>query len=96
MSGEQRSPAVSDLLTTWGGEGEMIKAPVSLQELRRKIYLKAKSEKAWRFRQGTAVVSAGTGGIGTGSIRTLGYIMTTRSDIIRPESAARLVGRINL
>jgi RNA-directed DNA polymerase len=27
----------------------MIKAPVSLQDLRRKIYLKAKSEKAWRF-----------------------------------------------
>lgn len=27
----------------------MIKAPVSLQDLRRKIYLKAKSEKTWRF-----------------------------------------------
>lgn len=27
----------------------MIKAPISLQDLRRKIYLKAKSEKAWRF-----------------------------------------------
>lgn len=27
----------------------MIKAPISLQELRRKIYLKAKSEKTWRF-----------------------------------------------
>ncbi len=27
----------------------MIKAPVSLQDLRRKIYLKAKAEKAWRF-----------------------------------------------
>ena len=27
----------------------MIKASVSLQELRRKIYLKAKSEKTWRF-----------------------------------------------
>jgi len=27
----------------------MIKSPVSLQDLRRKIYLKAKSEKAWRF-----------------------------------------------
>jgi RNA-directed DNA polymerase len=28
---------------------EMIKASTSLQELRRKIYLKAKSEKTWRF-----------------------------------------------
>src|SRR5450756_2289874 len=27
----------------------MIKASVSLQELRRKIYLKAKSDKTWRF-----------------------------------------------
>ena len=49
MSGEQRSPAGNDLLTTLGGKGEMIKSPVSLQDLRRKIYLKAKSEKAWRF-----------------------------------------------
>jgi len=49
MSGEQRSPAVNNLLTTRGGKGEMIKAPISLQDLRRKIYLKAKSEKAWRF-----------------------------------------------
>jgi hypothetical protein len=49
MTGEQRNPAVNDLLTTLGGKGEMIKAPVSLHDLRRKIYLKAKSEKAWRF-----------------------------------------------
>ena len=27
----------------------MIKAPISLQDLRRKIYLKAKSDKTWRF-----------------------------------------------
>jgi len=27
----------------------MIKTPINLQELRRKIYLKAKSEKTWRF-----------------------------------------------
>jgi hypothetical protein len=61
------------------------------------------SKTGWRRRfgdirceQGNAVVSAGTGGIGTGSIITLGYIMTTRSDIIRPESAARLIGHINL
>jgi hypothetical protein len=47
MSGEQRSPAVNDLLRTLGGKGEMIKAPINLQDLRRKIYLKAKSEKAW-------------------------------------------------
>ncbi len=27
----------------------MTKTPINLQELRRKIYLKAKSEKTWRF-----------------------------------------------
>ena len=32
-----------------GGRGEMIKPSIGLQELRRKIYLKAKSEKTWRF-----------------------------------------------
>ena len=31
------------------GKGEMIKAPIALQELRRRIYRKAKSEKAHRF-----------------------------------------------
>jgi RNA-directed DNA polymerase len=32
-----------------GGKGEMIKAPDDLQELRRKIYAKAKAEPSWRF-----------------------------------------------
>jgi len=30
-------------------QGRMIKASVSLQELRRKIYSKAKTEKHWKF-----------------------------------------------
>jgi hypothetical protein len=51
MSGEQRDPAVNDLPTTPGGRGEMIKAPISLQDLRRKIYLKAKSDKTWRLKR---------------------------------------------
>jgi hypothetical protein len=46
--GEQRDPAVNDLPTTLGGRGEMIKASSNLQDLRRKIYLKAKSDKTWR------------------------------------------------
>ena len=33
--------------------GEMTKSPITLQELRRRIYVKAKAEKSWRFlRQG--------------------------------------------
>jgi hypothetical protein len=43
--GEQRDPAVNNLPTTLGGRGEMIKASIDLQDLRRKIYLKAKSDK---------------------------------------------------
>ena len=31
------------------GKGEMIKAPISLQDLRRSLYVKAKAEPAWRF-----------------------------------------------
>jgi RNA-directed DNA polymerase len=49
MPGEQRGPAVNHLPTTPGGKGEMIKAPVNLQDLRRKIYLEAKADKSKRF-----------------------------------------------
>jgi RNA-directed DNA polymerase len=32
-----------------GGRGDMIKAPMSLQDLQRRIYVKAKAEPSWRF-----------------------------------------------
>src|SRR5918911_2447857 len=32
-----------------GGRGDMTTAPISLQDLRRRIYVKAKAEPAWRF-----------------------------------------------
>src|SRR6201988_4789161 len=32
-----------------GGKGEMRKAPISLQDLRRSLYVKAKAEPPWRF-----------------------------------------------
>ena len=31
------------------GRGEMIKAPIDLQDLRRRLYIKAKTEPTWRF-----------------------------------------------
>ena len=50
MTGERRSPeSANELPTTRVGKGEITKAPISLQDLRRKIYLKAKADKAWRF-----------------------------------------------
>jgi RNA-directed DNA polymerase len=49
MPGERRDPAVNNLPTTLGGKGEMRKAPIGLQDLRRKIYLEAKADKSRRF-----------------------------------------------
>lgn len=49
MPPERRGPAVRNSFTNMEGRGEMTKAPVSLQDLRRRIYLKAKAEKHWRF-----------------------------------------------
>ena len=46
---ERRGPAVCDVSANTGGKGEMIKAPDHLQDLRRKLYVKAKAELHWRF-----------------------------------------------
>jgi RNA-directed DNA polymerase len=49
MPAERRGPAVCNSFTNTGGRGEMIKAPIDLQDLRRRIYAKAKAEPSWRF-----------------------------------------------
>jgi RNA-directed DNA polymerase len=49
MPAEQRDPTVCKFFGNMEGKGEMIKAPISLQDLRRRIYIKAKAEPAWRF-----------------------------------------------
>lgn len=49
MSEEQRDPAAGNDCVDTGGRGEMIKAPVDLQDLRRRLYVKAKAEPSWRF-----------------------------------------------
>ena len=46
---ERRGPAVHDSFNNTEGRGEMIKTPIKLQDLRRKIYIKAKAEPHWRF-----------------------------------------------
>lgn len=46
---EPRDPAVCNSSDETEGRGEMTKAPVSLQDLRRRIYVKAKAEPTWRF-----------------------------------------------
>src|SRR5476649_954069 len=49
MSVERRGPAVCNGSDKTGGKGEMRKAPISLQDLRRSLYVKAKAEPPWRF-----------------------------------------------
>src|SRR5918996_4049237 len=49
MRMERRGPAVCSDSDKTGGRGEMTKAPISLQDLRRSLYVKAKAEPTWRF-----------------------------------------------
>jgi RNA-directed DNA polymerase len=49
MSAERRGPAVCSGSNKKGGKGEMTKTPISLQDLRRSLYVKAKAEPLWRF-----------------------------------------------
>jgi RNA-directed DNA polymerase len=46
---ERRGLAAQQVLANTGGRGEMIKAPIRLQDLRRRLYVKAKAEPTWRF-----------------------------------------------
>src|ERR1700704_1445964 len=49
MSVEQRDPAVCSFSFNQEGKDEMTKASINLQDLRRRIYIKAKTETTWRF-----------------------------------------------
>jgi RNA-directed DNA polymerase len=46
---ERRGPAAHAVFIKKGGRGEMTKTPISLQDLRRRLYIKAKTEPSWRF-----------------------------------------------
>ena len=46
---EQRGPAVCNVSGNQEGKDEMTKASIDLQDLRRRIYVKAKAETTWRF-----------------------------------------------
>src|SRR6202165_764761 len=46
---QRRGPATCNSSNKTGGKGEMTKAPISLQDLRRSLYVKAKAEPTWRF-----------------------------------------------
>ncbi len=46
---ERRGPAVCNGSNKTGGKGEMTKSPITLQDPRRSLYVKAKAEPPWRF-----------------------------------------------
>ena len=49
MSAERSGPAAENAGVKTEGRGEMIKAPTDLQDLRRRLYVKVKTEPSWRF-----------------------------------------------
>jgi len=49
MPTEGRVHAISRFFNKMGGRDELIKASIKLQDLRRRIYIKAKTEPQWRF-----------------------------------------------
>ena len=49
MPVEPRGLAAHAVFIKKGGRGEMTKAPINLQDLRRRLYVKAKTEPTWRF-----------------------------------------------
>ena len=71
MPGEQRGPAVGNSSNKMGGKDEMIKASINLQDLRRRIYVKAKAD------------SAGTDGVGSGCTKRWDCMETTRCGTTR-------------
>ena len=46
---ERRGPAICNVSNIGAGKDEMTKASIDLQDLRRRIYVKAKAEPSWRF-----------------------------------------------
>src|SRR5450631_3709740 len=49
MSVERGGPAVCNVSDKTEGKDEMTKASISLQDLRRRLYVKAKADTLWRF-----------------------------------------------
>src|SRR6201982_2730138 len=49
MSAERRGPAICNVSNIGEGKDEMTRASIDLQDLRRRIYVKAKAEPSWRF-----------------------------------------------
>ena len=46
---ERRDPAICNASNIGEGKDEVTKASIGLQDLRRRIYVKAKAEPSWRF-----------------------------------------------
>jgi hypothetical protein len=73
----------------------MIKAPIILQDLRRRIYVEAKAEMFCGFRTGNFRASAGSGGVGMGC-RTPYRCVAAVGYSIFSESLSGEIGHISL
>src|ERR1700745_1448770 len=69
MSAERRGPAICKVSNIGEGKDEMIKASDDLQDLRRRIYVKAKAEPSWRFWVYTYVCSGARASAGNDGVR---------------------------
>src|SRR6266542_6747741 len=49
MCAERSGPAICNVSFNQEGKDEMTKASIDLQDLRRRLYVKAKAEPSWRF-----------------------------------------------
>ncbi len=78
---ERRDLTAHDVLVNMGGSGEMIKAPIDLQDLRRRLYVKAKAEPSWRF---------------TASRLRLAAVAPPMATAAVGDSGANMIGLINL
>src|SRR5271166_1423388 len=90
---ERRSPAVCKVSDHKEGKDEMTKASIDLQDLRRRIYVKAKAETSWKFCEpGTDRASAGRGGVGGRLYQTLklfnGYRVVRPAPKVAPAGSA--------
>jgi hypothetical protein len=58
MPAERRGPAVRQCLRQHGGRGDLTMASIRLQDLRRRLYVKAKADKDWRFWASTSMYAS--------------------------------------
>ena len=73
---ERRAPTARDFVANTRGRGEMIKAPINLQDLRRPIYAEVKAEPSWRIKRRASAESGGVDGVRFGPVESYSGTMS--------------------